>query len=131
MILLTRMTSSPLTCAATSTGTPAAANATGELLARRQIAAAARGWKPRPTSIAEVNAAFAKAAKGPLGKYLEYSELPLVSVDLCGNPHSAIFDAPLTAVVNQTQVKVFAWYDNEWGYSNRIIDLIELIGSKL
>lgn len=85
----------------------------------------------KPTTIDEVNAAFAKAAQGPLGKYLEYCNEPLVSIDLCGNPHSAIFDAPLTAVVDKTQVKVFAWYDNEWGYSNRIIDLINFMGAKL
>jgi glyceraldehyde 3-phosphate dehydrogenase len=85
----------------------------------------------KPTTPEEVNAAFAKAAAGPLGRYLEYSAEPLVSVDLCGNPHSAIFDSKLTTVVDQTQVKVFAWYDNEWGYSNRVIDLIELLGTKL
>jgi glyceraldehyde 3-phosphate dehydrogenase len=79
----------------------------------------------------EVNAAFARAAQGPLGKYLEYCSEPVVSIDLCGNPHSAIFDAGLTSVVNGTQVKTFAWYDNEWGYSNRIIDLVEYVGARL
>ncbi len=78
----------------------------------------------------EVNQAFKKAAAGPLGKYLEYSELPLVSKDFNGNPKSCIFDAPLTKVVQGNVVKVFGWYDNEWGYSNRVVDLIEYIGNK-
>jgi glyceraldehyde 3-phosphate dehydrogenase len=84
----------------------------------------------KPTDDKTVNAAFQKASAGPLGKYLEYSTEPLVSVDLNGNPHSAIFDSLLTTVVNGTQVKVFAWYDNEWGYSNRIIDLIDYIRTR-
>ncbi|MEO0108690.1 MAG: type I glyceraldehyde-3-phosphate dehydrogenase [candidate division WOR-3 bacterium] len=83
------------------------------------------------TTVKEVNEAFAAAAQGPLGRYLEYCEEPVVSIDLCGNPHSAIFDAGLTAVVDSRQVKVFAWYDNEWGYSCRVIDLIEFLGAKL
>jgi glyceraldehyde-3-phosphate dehydrogenase/erythrose-4-phosphate dehydrogenase len=74
----------------------------------------------------EVNAAFKEAASGPMGKYLEYSEAPLVSGDFKGNPHSAIFDAPLTYAMG-TMIKVLAWYDNEWGYSNRVIDLVKKI----
>jgi glyceraldehyde 3-phosphate dehydrogenase len=85
----------------------------------------------KPTTAQDVNAAFAHAAQGPLGKYLEYATEPLVSIDLNGNPHSAIFDSLLTTVVNQTQVKAFAWYDNEWGYSNRIVDLIGYIGTQM
>jgi glyceraldehyde 3-phosphate dehydrogenase len=84
----------------------------------------------KPTTAAEVNAAFARAAQGPLGKYLEYLAEPLVSIDLNGNPHSAIYDSLLTSVVDRTQVKVFAWYDNECGYSHRVIDLIEYMGAK-
>ena len=72
----------------------------------------------------EINAAFKKAAEGPLKGILQYSEDPLVSTDIVGNPHSSIFDAPLT-MVSGTMVKVVSWYDNEWGYSNRVVDLIE------
>jgi glyceraldehyde 3-phosphate dehydrogenase len=85
----------------------------------------------KPTSAAEVNAAFAAACKGPLGKYVQFLDEPLVSIDLNGNPHSAIYDSLMTSVVDKTQVKVFAWYDNEWGYSNRIIDLLNYIGSRI
>jgi glyceraldehyde 3-phosphate dehydrogenase len=85
----------------------------------------------KPTSTEEVNAKFAAAAKGPLGKYLEYLTEPLVSIDLNGNPHSAMFDSLMTNVTDKTLVKAFAWYDNEWGYSNRIIDLLNYIGPKL
>ena len=80
----------------------------------------------KPTTKEEVNAAFKEAAAGPMGKYLEYSEAPLVSSDFKGNPHSAIVDAPLTYAIG-TLVKVCAWYDNEWGYSNRVIDMIKKI----
>ena len=84
----------------------------------------------RPVTIEEVNKAFRQAAAGPLGKYLEYSELELVSKDFNGNPKSCIFDALLTKVTDGTCVKVFGWYDNEWGYSNRVVDLIEYIAKK-
>jgi len=84
----------------------------------------------RPVSVEEVNLAFQKAALGPLGKYLDYSEAPLVSRDFNGNPKSCIFDAPLTKVTDGTCVKVFGWYDNEWGYSNRVVDLIEYIAQR-
>ncbi|MCX7995383.1 MAG: type I glyceraldehyde-3-phosphate dehydrogenase [candidate division WOR-3 bacterium] len=80
----------------------------------------------KETTKEEVNEAFKKASQGPLGKYLEYCEEPLVSVDFIGNPHSAIFDPELT-MVNGNIVKTFAWYDNEWAYSLRIIDLLEYI----
>ncbi|MEO0166733.1 MAG: type I glyceraldehyde-3-phosphate dehydrogenase [candidate division WOR-3 bacterium] len=80
----------------------------------------------KSTTKEEVNQAFKKAAEGPLGKYLEYCEEPLVSVDFIGNPHSAIFDPELT-MVNGNIVKTFAWYDNEWAYSLRIVDLLEYI----
>ena len=70
--------------------------------------------------------AFAeRAALGPMAGVLDYSEEPLVSADIVGSPASAIFDAPLTAVIDGTQVKVIAWYDNEWGYANRLVELAE------
>jgi glyceraldehyde 3-phosphate dehydrogenase len=75
-----------------------------------------------------VNAAFKKAGEtAPLKPYLRYSEDPLVSIDIVGNPHSAIFDAPMTSVSGGNLIKVLAWYDNEWGYSRRMIDMMSLI----
>jgi len=73
----------------------------------------------------EVNAALKEAAEGELKGILEYCEEPLVSVDFMGNPHSSIVDALSTDVINGNLVKVIAWYDNEWGYSCRLVDLIE------
>ncbi|GIU92257.1 MAG: glyceraldehyde-3-phosphate dehydrogenase [Acidimicrobiia bacterium] len=73
----------------------------------------------------EVNEAVRKAAEGPMKGIIQYSEDPLVSTDIIGNPHSSIFDAQSTQVLGGTLVKVLAWYDNEWGYSNRVVDLIE------
>jgi glyceraldehyde 3-phosphate dehydrogenase len=82
----------------------------------------------KPTTAAEVNAAFkAAAAKAPLKGILEYSEAPIVSSDVIGNPHSSIFDAPLTSVMEKISVKVFAWYDNEWGYSSRVAEFLLMI----
>ena len=79
----------------------------------------------RETSVEEVNAAFAQRADaGALEGILAYTEDPIVSSDIEKSPYSAIFDAPLTAVVDGTLVKVVAWYDNEWGYSNRVVDLV-------
>ncbi|HQO41000.1 MAG TPA: type I glyceraldehyde-3-phosphate dehydrogenase, partial [Spirochaetota bacterium] len=75
------------------------------------------------TSPDEVNAAVKAAADGPLKGILQYSEEPLVSVDFTGNPYSSIFDAELTKVSGGNMVKVLAWYDNEWGYSLRCLDL--------
>ncbi len=78
----------------------------------------------RETSVEEVNAAFRERADaGELKGILSYSEDPLVSTDIVGSPYSATFDAPLTSVIDSTQVKVIAWYDNEWGYSNRLVEL--------
>ena len=74
----------------------------------------------------EVNAAFKQAAETSLKGILEYSTDPLVSTDIIGNPHSSIFDSPLTMVMEGTMVKVVAWYDNEWGYSCRVVDLMEM-----
>ncbi len=77
----------------------------------------------KSTDKAAVNAALKAAAEGPLKGILEYSEAPLVSSDIIGNPHSSIVDAQLTTVLDGTFVKVFSWYDNEWGFSNRVVDL--------
>jgi len=77
----------------------------------------------REVTIDEINAAMRTAAEGPMKGILEYTEDPIVSTDIVGNPHSCIFDAEQTAV-NGTLVKVVGWYDNEWGYSNRTADLI-------
>jgi glyceraldehyde 3-phosphate dehydrogenase len=82
----------------------------------------------RATSVEEVNALFqARADRGELEGILAYSEEPLVSSDVVKSPYSSIFDAPLTTVVDGTQVKVVAWYDNEWGYSNRLVELAQRI----
>ena len=80
--------------------------------------------------VASVNAAFKQAAQGPLKGILKYSEAPIVSVDQNGDSHSATLDAPLTIVSNRRMVKVLAWYDNEWGYSCRVRDLIKFLVSK-
>jgi glyceraldehyde 3-phosphate dehydrogenase len=85
----------------------------------------------RTVTIAEVNAAFKAAAEGPLKGILAYTEEELVSVDYIGNPHSTILDAKNTNVIDGTLVKVSGWYDNEWGYSSRCVDLIEKIGKGL
>ena len=77
----------------------------------------------RETSIEEVNALFRARAND----ILAYSEAPIVSSDIVKSPYSAIFDAPLTSVVDGTQVKVLAWYDNEWGYSTRLVELAQLV----
>jgi glyceraldehyde 3-phosphate dehydrogenase len=77
----------------------------------------------RETSVDEVNAAFRGAAAGPLEGLLQYADDPIVSTDINGSPYSCIFDSPLTMVRGST-VKVFGWYDNEWGYSCRLVDLI-------
>ena len=73
----------------------------------------------------EVNAAVRKAAEGKLANVVEYSEVPLVSSDIIGNPHSSIFDALSTVAEADGFLRVVAWYDNEWGYSNRVVDLID------
>ncbi|RJN31358.1 type I glyceraldehyde-3-phosphate dehydrogenase [Nesterenkonia natronophila] len=78
----------------------------------------------------EVNDAFKRAAEGPMAGALAYNEDPIVSSDIVGDPHASIFDAPLTKVIGHT-VKVFAWYDNEYGYSSRLVKLTEHVASKL
>ena len=85
----------------------------------------------RPTDVHEVNALLRAAAAGPRAGILGYEERPLVSVDYKGDPRSAIIDAPSTMVVNGTQVKVLAWYDNEWGYANRYVELAGLVAGHL
>ena len=82
----------------------------------------------RATSAAEVNALLKKAAEGDLLGILGYEERPLVSVDYRGDPRSSIVDALSTLVVDGTQVKIYAWYDNEWGYVNRTVELARLVG---
>ena len=84
----------------------------------------------RKTSTEEVNAAFREAANGSLKGYLQYEESPLVSIDFRGNPYSSILDAPYTKVMDGDFVKVLAWYDNEWGYSSRCVDLLKLMVQK-
>ena len=79
----------------------------------------------RDVTVEEVNAAVKKAADGPLKGILQYTEEALVSSDIIGNPHSSIFDATSTQVLGGNLVKVLSWYDNEWGYSNRVVDLLE------
>ena len=85
----------------------------------------------RATTIDEVNAAFRRAAEGPLEGILEYTELELVSSDYIGNPASCILDAKSTNVVDGTLVHVSGWYDNEWGYSSRCVDLLRYMGARL
>jgi glyceraldehyde 3-phosphate dehydrogenase len=84
----------------------------------------------KKTTKEEVNAAFKAAADGPLKGILEYQTAPLVSIDFRGNPHSSILDAPYTGVMDGDFVKILSWYDNEWGYSNRCIDLLRYLVKK-
>ena len=84
----------------------------------------------KPTTVDAVNAAFKAAAAGPLKGILQYTEEELVSVDYVGNPHSCIFDAKTTAVIDGGLVKVCGWYDNEWGYAARCVDLLRLVAQK-
>lgn len=84
----------------------------------------------KAASIDEINAAMKAAADGPMKGILKYNTDPIVSSDIVTDPHSSIYDAPLTQVIDN-QVKVASWYDNEWGYSNRLADLIGLVGKSL
>src|SRR5438105_12859452 len=84
----------------------------------------------KKTSAEEVNAALKAAADGPMKHVLAYSTAPLVSIDFKGNPHSSIIDAEYTKVMDGNFVKVLSWYDNEWGYSNRCVDLLRLLVKK-
>ena len=84
----------------------------------------------RPASVEEINAAFKAAAEGRLKGILKYYDVPIVSSDIVTDPHSSIFDSGLTKVIDN-QAKVVSWYDNEWGYSNRLVDLVALVGKSL
>jgi len=84
----------------------------------------------KEASVDEVKAAYQAAADGPLKGILTYTEDPIVSSDIVTDPASCIFDAGLTKVIGN-QIKVVGWYDNEWGYSNRLVDLTTLVGNSL
>ena len=84
----------------------------------------------KEVTAAEINAALKKAAEGSLKGYLTYTEDPIVSADIVTDPSSCILDAGLTKVIGTT-AKVVGWYDNEWGYSNRLVDLVGYVGKKL
>ena len=84
----------------------------------------------KEASVAEINAAMKKASKGSLKGILDYTEDPIVSSDIVTNPHSSIFDAGLTMAMGK-MVKVLSWYDNEWGYSNRLVDTTLYAGGKV
>ena len=79
----------------------------------------------RATSVEELNGAFEAAANGPLAGILKFTTDPIVSTDIITDPHSSIVDGLLTSVIDDTLVKVVSWYDNEWGYSNRLVDLVQ------
>ena len=85
----------------------------------------------KPVTVQEINAAFKAAAEGPMKGILQYAEEELVSVDFIGNPHSCILDAKSTNVVDGTLIKVSGWYDNEWGYSCRCVDLLRYVAARL
>ncbi len=85
----------------------------------------------RPVTKADVNAAFKAAAAGALTGIVDYSEVPLVSIDYVGNPFSCTLDALSTIVIDGTLVKISGWYDNEWGYSSRCVDLLRFVGAQL
>ena len=85
----------------------------------------------RAVTVEEVNAAMKAAAEGDMKGILEYTTDPIVSSDIVGNPSSSIFDSGLTKVLNGTMVKVVSWYDNEWGYSNRVVDLLKAMAHQV
>ena len=85
----------------------------------------------RSTTIQEVNSAFKEASEGNMKPYIQYTEDPIVSTDIIGNPYSAIFDSLLTNVMEGKLVKVLAWYDNEWGYSCRTVDLMRYVAERM
>jgi len=84
----------------------------------------------RDVTVEDVNDAMKKWAEGPMKGVLEYIDVPLVSVDFNGNPHSSIFDSTLTKVLDKRMVKIISWYDNEWGYSSRLRDIVLYIGKR-
>ncbi len=85
----------------------------------------------RPTTVQEVNGLLEAAAGGPLAGILGYEHRPLVSVDFVDDPRSGIVDALSTTVTDETQVKILAWYDNEWGYANRMVELERTVADSL
>lgn len=85
----------------------------------------------KPVTVESVNKALKEAANGPLKNILGYTEEPLVSIDFLGDPHSSYVDAQMTMVTGTNMVKVISWYDNEWGYSNRLIELCQMVASKM
>ena len=84
----------------------------------------------KTTSIEEINAAFKKASETYLKKHLRFTDDPIVSIDIIGDSHSCIFDAGMTSVIGGNFVKIIGWYDNEIGYSSRLVDLISLVSNK-
>jgi len=85
----------------------------------------------RDTTVEEVNALFKTASEGALKGILGYETRPLVSTDYTNDPRSSIIDAPSTMVINGTQLKVYAWYDNEWGYAHRLVDVAHMVSNSL
>jgi glyceraldehyde 3-phosphate dehydrogenase len=85
----------------------------------------------KAVSVADVNAAFKAAAEGPMSGIMAYTDEELVSSDYIGDPHSCIFDSKCTNVVDGTLIKVSGWYDNEWGYASRCVDLLRYVGARL
>ena len=85
----------------------------------------------KPVTVAQINDAFRAAAEGPMSGVLQYTEEELVSSDFIGNPHSCILDAKSTNVVDGTLIKVSGWYDNEWGYASRCVDLLRFVAARL
>ena len=85
----------------------------------------------KPVTVQQINAAFRKASENELAGILQYTEVELVSSDYIGNPHSCILDAKSTNVVDGLLLKVSGWYDNEWGYSSRCVDLLRFVGARL
>ncbi|MCW2958231.1 MAG: gap, partial [Solirubrobacterales bacterium] len=81
----------------------------------------------KDTTVEEVNAAVKAAADGPMKGILAYTQEPIVSSDIVTDPHSSIFDSLLTVAMEGRMVKVVSWYDNEWGYSNRVVDLVQKV----
>jgi glyceraldehyde 3-phosphate dehydrogenase len=84
----------------------------------------------RATTVQEVNSAFKEASEGTMKKYIQYTQDPVVSVDIIGNGYSAIFDSSLTNVIGGNLVKILAWYDNEWGYTCRTVDLMKYMAGR-
>jgi len=85
----------------------------------------------KPVTVESVNKALKDAANGPLKNILGYTDEPLVSIDFLGDPHSSYVDSQMTMVTGENMVKIISWYDNEWGYSNRLIELAQMVASKM